>query len=194
MQLTESTSSGCNCGNGSFNDSGVNGYPGTLPHRITQVAKSRTGTHESSSKAVHVATCVVPQLRLINAPVISLRLIVYRRVQQWNCMLINSSWGREEESTPMGSRVGITILGDLNTLWITICTKASNPSRGMLCDWMQFIVLFYDLLALAPTGDGCWEPDQSQQLSQSWIQILQTWLENFSSHSMNSSQSRQSFS
>jgi hypothetical protein len=47
---------------------------------------------------------------------------------------------------------------------------------------MQLIVLFYDLLAVAPTGDDCCEPDQSQQLlanvtdlqSRSCIQLLQT--------------------
>jgi hypothetical protein len=50
--------------------------------RITWVAKSRMVTCKSSSKAVHVATCMVLQLKLINASVISFCLIVYRRVQQ----------------------------------------------------------------------------------------------------------------
>jgi hypothetical protein len=47
---------------------------------------------------------------------------------------------------------------------------------------MQLVILLYNLLAAAPMGDGCWEPDQLQQLltnvtdlqSHSWIQHLQT--------------------
>jgi hypothetical protein len=96
---------------------GVNGYLGTRLHRIIQVTKLRMATHESSSKVVHIATCMVPQLRLINAWVISLHLIIIEgcsRQQQWKSMLINSSWRREEESRPMGSQVRITRLGDMN--------------------------------------------------------------------------------
>jgi hypothetical protein len=61
---------------------GVNGYADTRPHRTSRVAKLRTGTREYISKAVHIATCMVTQLRLINASVISLRLTIYGRVQQ----------------------------------------------------------------------------------------------------------------
>jgi hypothetical protein len=58
---------------------GVNGYTGTRPYRITRVAKSQTGTRESSSKAV--------QLELAAAEINSCisdqsHLILYRRVQQ----------------------------------------------------------------------------------------------------------------
>jgi cell division inhibitor SulA len=48
------------------------GTPGTRLHSITWVAKSQTDARESSSKAAHVATCMVLQLRLVNASVIHL--------------------------------------------------------------------------------------------------------------------------
>jgi hypothetical protein len=77
-----------------------------------------------------VATYMVTQLRLIDSSVISLHLIIYRRVQQTAAVELHNDkqqLGREEEGRPMGSRVGITRLGDLSMLWITIYTKASNP-------------------------------------------------------------------
>jgi hypothetical protein len=49
---------------------GADGYPGNYPHSVTRVAKSQTGTRESRSKAFHIATCMVLQLRIINALVI----------------------------------------------------------------------------------------------------------------------------
>jgi hypothetical protein len=100
--------------------------------------------------------------------VISLGLIITigcSRQQQWNCMLVNSSLGREEENRLMGSRAGITRLSDLNMLWITVYIRqVIRADYAKDCDYMQLIVLFYDLLDAAPMGEGCWEPDQSQQL------------------------------
>jgi hypothetical protein len=64
--------------------------------RITQVAKLQTGTLESRSKAVQVATCIVLQLRL-NASVISLHLIVYRRVQQTAAVELHTDIKQELE-------------------------------------------------------------------------------------------------